>query len=139
MTKMVETVGQNNGVVVTVDTNIAPAEFKLFNDWKVITNNVGGWKELGALKVVGPQVGCSYSTVMLLAHSENEANNITAVLSSKVYRYAVQFAKNNTPNSKTVFSNLPTVDFTKRWTDAELYEHFKLTDEEIALIEATVG
>ena len=33
---------------------------------------------------------------------------------------------------------VPLQDFTKSWTDAELYEKYELTDEEIAFIEATI-
>lgn len=33
-------------------------------------------------------------------------------------------------------SAIPWIDFTKHWTDEMLYEHFKLTPEEIAWVEA---
>ena len=33
---------------------------------------------------------------------------------------------------------LPQQDFTKPWTDADLYKKYELTDEEIAFIESTI-
>ena len=33
---------------------------------------------------------------------------------------------------------LPTQDFSKPWTDADLYAKYGLTDEEIAFIESTI-
>ena len=51
-----------------------------------------------------------------------------AVLSVKISQHAP---------SKT-YRFVPLQDFTKSWTDAELYEKYELTDEEIAFIEATI-
>lgn len=39
--------------------------------------------------------------------------------------------------SKT-YRFVPLQDFSKPWTDAELYEKYGLTDEEIAFIESTI-
>lgn len=40
--------------------------------------------------------------------------------------------------SKLVFSFVPMQDFSKPWTDAELYAKYNLTDEEIAFIESMI-
>lgn len=36
--------------------------------------------------------------------------------------------------SKATFAFVPTQDFTKQWTDEELFKKYKLTSEEIAFI-----
>jgi site-specific DNA-methyltransferase (adenine-specific) len=40
-------------------------------------------------------------------------------------------------NSKELFSKIPLIDFTRMWSDDELYTHFGLTQEEIKYIEET--
>ena len=40
--------------------------------------------------------------------------------------------------SKLVFSFVPLQDFTRPWTDADLYAKYHLTDEEIQFIESMI-
>ena len=40
--------------------------------------------------------------------------------------------------TKDVFHFVPLQDFTRSWTDAELYAKYDLTDEEIAFIESMI-
>jgi predicted RNA methylase len=137
--KMVQTCGIKGHPLQLVDVDASPNEFKWFNNWKVCANNVGEWTSLGGnLKIVPPNIGTSYSIVALGTNSEQQANNLLKYLSTNFVRSIVKMVKNNTPNSKTVFSNIPLVDFNKSWTNEELYEHFNLTDKEIDLIEQTI-
>lgn len=50
----------------------------------------------------------------------------------------VSLIKNTQNISKTVFSFVPVQDFSKPWTDEELYAKYGLTDEEIAFIESMI-
>jgi len=40
--------------------------------------------------------------------------------------------------ASSVYSFVPIQDFTKPWTDAELYAKYKLDDKEIAFIESMI-
>ena len=40
--------------------------------------------------------------------------------------------------TKASYIFVPIQDFTKPWTDSELYAKYNLTDDEIAFIEATI-
>jgi len=40
--------------------------------------------------------------------------------------------------AKGVYELVPVQDFTKPWTDTELYAKYNLSEEEIAFIEATI-
>lgn len=42
-------------------------------------------------------------------------------------------------NEPKIINLLPVVDFTKVWTDADIYKHFNLTEEEINHIELTIA
>ena len=47
--------------------------------------------------------------------------------------------KKNTQNApKGVYQFVPMQDFTKPWTDEELYKKYNLTEEEIAFIESMI-
>lgn len=65
-------------------------------------------------------------------------SNLVGVLNSKLYQYLTTTAKWSGFQSMKVLKSLPAVDLTRSWTDAELYAHFNLTQDEIDLIEATV-
>lgn len=104
----------------------------------------------GALKIVFP-FSASYKnqfvTMDATAHfnrvfyvaSQQEADNIMSFTLSKLYVfYASNYLKTSgfTPAVKN--SQLPMLDSTKKWTDAEVYAHFKLTSEEIAYVEESL-
>ena len=46
--------------------------------------------------------------------------------------------KNTQHGSKKVYSLVPMQDFSKPWTDEELYEKYNLTQEEIEFIESMI-
>ena len=50
----------------------------------------------------------------------------------------VMLLKNTQHALKKVYQLVPVQDFSKPWTDAELYEKYGLTDEEIAFIESMI-
>ncbi len=60
------------------------------------------------------------------------------LLTRKIYKFINFTLRAHSTLPTPVIKNLPAVDLTRSWTDAELYAHFNLTQEEIDLIEATV-
>lgn len=137
--KMIDTTGKKNESLPLVSVDVNKEAFKTYNDYKVVMNNVhGDLKNFGVVKVASPGVGASYGVITLKADSKIEAENLKNYLNSKVILFIVSRVKNAPPNSKQLFKNIPEVDFTRSWTDAELYAHFKLTQAEIDYIEANV-
>lgn len=67
--------------------------------------------------------------------SKDEANNFYLYLTSKFARMGLAFLKND---QNLNLNLIPWLDFSKMWTDKELYKYFKLTQEEIDLIESTI-
>jgi len=84
-----------------------------------------------------PYTATSKSTVSELAVNTTQAA-VDSVFRSAVYRFIHHVFWNNDNFGTTFYNSLPYVDLTRTWTDAELYAHFGLTEEEIAYIEATV-
>jgi site-specific DNA-methyltransferase (adenine-specific) len=84
------------------------------------------------------EYGASQHHGYVEVNNELEANNLIGYLSSKLIKYAIaQSTFAQAWNTKYI-KELPKVDLTRSWTDAELYAHFNLTQEEIDYIELTV-
>lgn len=73
----------------------------------------------------------------LMLETKAESEFALTVFRSKLYRFLVQTSKSGGFNATALYS-LPKIDFTRSWTDAELYAYFGLTQEEADYIEATV-
>ena len=95
------------------------------------------YRILSSLQVLKPGQICnaSYMTVCNI-NKEEYANNIKGYLETKFVRFLVLqtlFGIGLTPDR---FKYVPIVDFSKTWTDEELYQYFGLDDTEIEFIEA---
>lgn len=67
-----------------------------------------------------------------------EASNAMSYMSTKFFRFMVLLLKNTQHATKTVYKLVPMQDFSKPWTDEELYKKYDLTDDEIAFIESMI-
>lgn len=65
----------------------------------------------------------------------NEATNYKNYLCTKFARYLLRLAITSVNVTRECFTFVPMQDFTRSWTDEDLYAKYGLTDEEIALIE----
>lgn len=83
--------------------------------------------------------GMSFTGMCLAYYLKKNDNmdSIRSYLESKLVRFVLDENK-YTGWVSPVISDLPNIDKTKVWTDAELYAHFGLTQEEIDYIEANV-
>ncbi len=70
--------------------------------------------------------------------SEMEAMNALSYMKSKFFRFLVLLIKNTQNAMQGVYRFVPLQDFSKPWTDAELYATYGLTDEEISFIESMI-
>lgn len=92
-----------------------------------------------SIKVIGPSEVCTHSYFTVgNCNDENEAKNILSYLKTRFVRFLILVALNSINLSKLVFTFVPIQDFSKPWTDAELYEKYGLNDEEIAFIESMI-
>ncbi len=71
-------------------------------------------------------------------NSKSECKNLMSYINTKFFHFLVTLQKNTMMAPKSVYSFVPLQDFTKPWTDKELYQKYNLTDEEIAFIESMV-
>ena len=54
------------------------------------------------------------------------------------FRFFVMFVKNTQDAAQKVYTHVPMQDFSKSWTDEELYAKYGLTDKEMTFIESMI-
>jgi site-specific DNA-methyltransferase (adenine-specific) len=67
-----------------------------------------------------------------------EAENVMSYINTKFFHFLVSIVKITQAAAKHVYKLVPMQDFSKPWTDTELYEKYGFTKEEISLIETSV-
>lgn len=70
--------------------------------------------------------------------SSQEAENARTYLSCRLTRLLILLHKPSQHVTKKVYSFVPLQDWSRPWTDADLYERYGLTEEEIAFVEKIV-
>ena len=87
-----------------------------------------------------PNQICTETYLMINGvNSKKEAINLKRYIETKFFRYMVYLMKSSQNMSASTYSLVPLQDFSKTWTDKELYEKYKLTQEEIDYIEETIA
>lgn len=123
--------------------------YDLLNSWKVFTAKINGGAGtildgkpvsiLGKTFVMGPNTACSNTLLAIGSFdSMQEAENLNSYMKTKFFRFMLGIKKNANVLTSNIYSFVPIQDFSKPWTDAELYEKYHLTPDEIAFIESTI-
>lgn len=120
----------------------------LHTNGNIVKNEIDS-KNSGILKVVVNKSGYLNPIITTLGTSQNiywapikseESESIVDFLNSKLINIITQkLCKYSGFNSDVVMQNLPKLDFTKKYSDSDLYKEFGLTPEEINYIENYVG
>jgi site-specific DNA-methyltransferase (adenine-specific) len=72
-------------------------------------------------------------------NSKEEMNNALSYIKTKFFRALLSYNRNSLNVTVESFSLIPLQDFSKPWTDEELYKKYKLTQEEIDYIEEKIA
>jgi len=140
---------QNGGEAWLPRTEV-PEGLDLIDTWKVFVGAAyGGADHSGReplpLQVIGkPIVGepGSVATETYVAigpfASEREAQNAASYLTTRFARFLVLLHKPSQHASKRVYTFVPRQDFSKPWSDEELYARYGITQDEIEFIEFLV-
>ena len=59
-------------------------------------------------------------------------------IATKFFRFLVLLKKNSQNAAKGVYQLVPQQDFSKPWTDEELYKKYGITEDEIAFIDSMI-
>lgn len=91
-----------------------------------------------------PNSACSFSYIVIgfdaKKHnfSKEECESIISYMKTKFFRYMVTIRKKTQDNPSNVFQFVPIQVWSKSWTDAELYQKYHLTQNEIDYIESMI-
>lgn len=96
-------------------------------------------KIIGNITAGMPGTICS-GTYLLVGpfRSENEMSNAMTYMKTKFFRALVAANKISQDSYAKVYDGVPMQDFSRSWTDEELYAKYNLTDDEINFIEAMI-
>ncbi len=113
--------------------------------WKVLIPRAGDGHGrevsyvLGEPIALAPGSACTMSYVVAgMFDTREETENYAYYLATKFVRFLVLQRKITQDVNAERFRFVPRLDMTRRWTDADLYERFGLTEGEASYIEATI-
>jgi len=116
------------------------------DNWKVYvpeSNNIGTeLNDDNQNSFVGaPKTICTETYLVVGADqnlNEVMANNLAEYLRTRFARFLLSLAKISQHGTGKTYQFIPVQDFSRAWTDADLYAKYGLTDEEIAFIESMI-
>ena len=89
--------------------------------------------------LAGPGSCCTETYICIGPFSsENIARNVISYINTKFFRFLVLLQKNTQDALKRVYTFVPDQDFSKSWTDEELFAKYGLNGEEIAFIDSMI-
>ena len=90
--------------------------------------------------IVGNKNSCCTETYLCVGPfaSKHEAENVASYMRTKFFRALVMLRKISQHAQAIVYSFVPVQDFSKSWTDTELYKKYGLTQKEIDFIESMI-
>lgn len=115
------------------------------NEHKVIISYAYGVGKAKPFKVLNmplyaePNTACT-ETYLVIGPFKNKqkCENVISYIKTKFFRFLVFLIKNTQHGTQKVYQFVPQQDFSKPWTDEELYKKYGLTEEEINYIESMI-
>lgn len=118
--------------------------------WKVITSKAshdhagqpdkdGKRRVLSRTEIIEPNTVCTESYIVLGCFKSNiEAQNCYKYVITKFVRFLVSLLSFSQDITRDKFSFVPMQNFSKPWTDEELYAKYGLTEDAIAFIDSMI-
>lgn len=126
------------------------AGFDIIDSWKTIISKVttehagvpdrsGKMRVLAVVETLSPGAVCSESYLVVGSFSDKkEAENLADYLRTKFVRFLMMQMLASMNMTKATFTFVPIQDFTRKWTDEELYKKYGLESDEIEFIESSM-
>ena len=139
-----------NGGLGKIDRTDVTTNADMINKWKVIISYVsaehagqpdknGQWKILSTVEILPPGVVCTETYLLAgVFDDEKQASNLVQYLKTKFVRFLIAIVTSTQHITKSSFSFVPSVDFTKKWDDQDLYKKFNLDQMQIDFIESII-
>lgn len=86
-----------------------------------------------------PNTACTETYLVIGPFRDKQrCENVISYINTKFFHFMLGLKKNTQHTTRKVYEFVPMQDFSKPWTDEELYAKYGLTEEEIAYIEKMV-
>lgn len=133
-----------------VDASDVPQGSEYTNKYKVMISRVtsehagepdktGMYKVIAKMQMLNPGQICTDSYVIAYpSDSMTEVENFYGYLQTKFARFLILQTLSSINLSREKYTFVPMQDFSKGWSDADLYKKYGLTTEESAFIEDTI-
>lgn len=138
---------QNGGTGYTPRSSISTG-VQLIDKWKVFTGRAApgtGNKDTYPHRIIStPFIGepdsISSETYLCIGpfDSKTEAESVLSYLSCRLTRFLILLHKPSQDTTRKVYTFVPTQDWTRQWTDEDLYAKYGISADEIAFIEKVV-
>lgn len=134
-----------NGGIANIQQSAIPQNHQWINGHKVYISKAYGAGETFPHQILNypiygePNTACT-ETYLLIGTFSNKATceNVMSYIKTRFFRFLVMLRKNTQDATRSVYQFVPQQDFSKSWTDKELYQKYGLDNEEIAFIEKMV-
>lgn len=118
---------------------------ELIDTWKVMVPQAGsdgGQKipdrVLGTPFIASPPSVCTQTYLFFFLPNEKQAKSLEGYLKTKFFRFLVSLRKLTQHATRSTYHWVPRQDFTREWTDEELYDKYGLSKEERDYIEMLI-
>ena len=153
-----ETLNSDNSVILYRSERSKSASKKVYINPKYISKNIE-WKDrikvlvskaspggddyphaiISAPVLAGSNSVCTETYLIVdFVDTEESGNNLISYMNTKFFRFMMSLIKNTQNISKSVFSYVPVQDWSKPWTDEELYTKYHITADEIEFIDSMI-
>jgi site-specific DNA-methyltransferase (adenine-specific) len=134
-----------NGGVSYVSRSEVATGADAIDRWKVFIPPLGSGSDSFPHPILGrPFVGepgsVSSETYLYIGpfDREDQAESVKSYIATKFFRFLILLHKPSQHATRTVYTFVPTQDFSKPWTDEMLYEKYGITDDEAAFIDKMI-
>jgi hypothetical protein len=110
-----------------------------FNKWKIITtrSSFGAGSGFGNMFIGKPNEICNQSYILFEVENEEEAKSLLTYMKCRLPNILLSLRKSSQDICKSTCKWIPLPPLNKEWTDEEVYQHFKLSEDDIKLINDT--
>ena len=99
----------------------------------------GNYQIISSLQVLAPNEVCTETYLVLdVFENRKDAENMVSYVKTKFFRFLMLQTLSSIHITKENFSFVPLQDFSKPWTDEELYKKYDLSKDEIDFIESMI-
>ena len=112
---------------------------KEYNFWKIITARAAHEHKsgFGNIFIGNPNEIHTGSYISFKVSNEDEAKSLLSYMKCRLPNFMLSLRKNSQHTCSSTCKWIPLPPLNKEWTDEEVYKHFKLSEEEIKLINDT--